>query len=64
MKDDALLPSLDEAYSVSRQIAISVAMQAVADKVTTVEDAQDIWRKIDNIVWEPRYYHYKKPIKT
>ena len=63
MKDDALLPSLDEAYSVSRQIAFSVAMQAVADKVTTVEDAQDIWRKIDNIVWEPRYYHYKKPTK-
>ncbi len=56
VKDD----SLDEAYSVSRQIAFSVAMQAVKDKVTAIESTQDIWHRIDNTVWEPKYYPYKK----
>ena len=59
VKDDSLLPSLDEAYSVSRQVAFSVALQAVEDGVTRVECTEDIWRKIDNAVWEPKYYHYK-----
>jgi malate dehydrogenase (oxaloacetate-decarboxylating) len=59
VKDDSLLPSLDEAYSVSRQVAFSVALQAVEDGVTRVDCKEDIWKLIDNAVWEPKYYHYK-----
>lgn len=61
VRDNALLPSLDEAFSVSRQIAFSVAMQAVADGVTDVDNAQDIWQIIDRYVWHPKYYPYVRP---
>ncbi|WP_267901791.1 oxaloacetate-decarboxylating malate dehydrogenase [Caedibacter taeniospiralis] len=55
-QDDALLPKLSEAYSVSRQVAFAVARQAIADGVA--EDVDDIWRKIDQVIWEPKYYPY------
>ncbi|WP_116964495.1 NAD-dependent malic enzyme [Fastidiosibacter lacustris] len=54
--DDALLPKLSEAYSVSRQVAFAVARQAIEDGVA--EDVDDIWRKIDHVIWEPKYYPY------
>ncbi|WP_224728210.1 NAD-dependent malic enzyme [Cysteiniphilum sp. JM-1] len=55
-QDDALLPKLSEAYSVSRQVAFAVARQAIEDGVA--QDVDDIWRKIDQVIWEPKYYPY------
>ncbi|MFZ9036234.1 MAG: NAD-dependent malic enzyme [Francisellaceae bacterium] len=56
VKDEALLPRLSEAYSVSRQVAFAVARQAIEDGVA--DEVDDIWRKIDHVVWEPKYYPY------
>ena len=64
IKDDALLPSLDETYSVSRQVAFAVAMQAISDNVTAIKSPEKIWECIDQVVWEPKYYTYKKPKHT
>ena len=55
-QDEALLPKLSEAYSVSRQVAFAVARQAIEDGVANEVD--DIWRKIDQVIWEPKYYPY------
>ncbi len=56
IQDEALLPQLSEAYSVSRQVAFAVARQAIEEGVA--EDVDDIWRKIDHVVWKPKYYPY------
>lgn len=55
-EDDALLPKLSEAYSVSRQVAFAVARQGITDGVA--ENVDDIWCKIDQAIWEPKYYSY------
>ena len=56
VQDDALLPSLNEAYSVSRQVAFAVARQAIQEKVA--DSVDDIWHKIDHVIWKPKYYPY------
>lgn len=58
--DGAILPSLNDAYTVSRQVAFAVARQAIADGVTEYPCGTDIWKLIDNTTWEPKYYSYKK----
>lgn len=63
IQDGALLPSLNEAYTVSRQVAFAVANQAVADGVTEIKAGEDIWHLINNATWEPKYYSYKKVSK-
>ena len=60
VKDDGLLPMLNEAYAVSRQVAFAVARQAVLDGLSAVEGEDDIWKLIDNTIWEPKYYPYRK----
>ncbi len=59
VQDEGLLPELNEAYSVSRHVAFAVARQAIEEGVA--EEVDDIWRKIDHVIWEPKYYpyHYK-----
>lgn len=56
VEDEALLPRLSEAYSVSRQVAFAVAREAIEEG--HADDVDDIWRKIDHVVWEPKYYPY------
>ncbi|MCF6776919.1 NAD-dependent malic enzyme [Thiotrichales bacterium 19X7-9] len=60
IQDSAILPSLNEAYTVSRQVAFAVGHQAITDKVTSFEAGSDIWHLINNATWEPKYYSYKK----
>ena len=60
VKDGGLLPTLNEAYSVSRQVAFAVGRQAVLDGVASVEDESDIWHLIESTIWEPKYYPYRR----
>ena len=60
VKDDGLLPTLNEAYAVSRQVAFAVARQAILDGFSSIEGEDDIWRLIENTIWEPKYYPYRK----
>jgi malate dehydrogenase (oxaloacetate-decarboxylating) len=60
VKDDGLLPELNEAYTVSRQVAFAVARQSVLDGLSTVDGEDDIWELIGNTIWEPKYYPYRK----
>ncbi|MCF6806781.1 NAD-dependent malic enzyme [Thiotrichales bacterium 19S9-12] len=63
IQDGALLPSLSEAYTVSRQVAFSVAHQAINENVASTDEDFDIWHLINNTTWEPKYYSYKKVSK-
>lgn len=61
-EDDLLLPPLNEMYDVSKKIAVSVALQAIIDGVTEYKPMKnnDIEKKIDDIIWKPKYYPYYK----
>ena len=49
-----LLPLIEEVRSISRHIAIGVAKQACLEKKASIS-AQDIEKKIDELIWEPHY---------
>jgi malate dehydrogenase (oxaloacetate-decarboxylating) len=52
-----LLPPLQDARHLSREIAIAVAKQAVADGSTEPMDDDQIEAQVDAAIWEPRYPH-------
>lgn len=55
-----LLPKLSEAKFVSRQIALAVASQARKEGVAQIDPKIDLNLAINRVIWEPRYYRYRK----
>lgn len=55
-----LLPKLSETRSISRQIALAVALEARREGLAQIDDHIDLNRAINEVTWEPRYYPYKK----
>lgn len=55
-----LLPSLDDAQTVAKQIAIAVAKCAISSGHAQKNQDQDIERVIDTLFWEPRYLPFRK----
>lgn len=57
---EPILPKLIESKKIRRQIALAVAQQAWAEGVAQRHSALDLEHIIDNMIWEPRYYPYRK----
>jgi malate dehydrogenase (oxaloacetate-decarboxylating) len=55
-----LLPSLDDAQSVAKAIAIAVAKCAIESGYTQKNHDADLDKLIDNMFWEPRYLPFKR----
>jgi len=54
----ALLPPLEQARDLSREIAVAVARQAVADGVADPLGDDEVTARVDATIWEPRYRHF------
>lgn len=57
---EALLPPFDQAFALSRNIAIAVIEQAIKDGVARIDPKIPIEELIDQVVWEPHYLPYRK----
>lgn len=55
-----LLPSLDDAQTVAKQIAIAVAKCAIDSGHAQKNQEEDIEKLVDGMFWEPRYLPFKK----
>ncbi len=55
-----LLPSLDDAQTVAKQIAIAVALCAIGSGHAQKNHEEDIEKLVDDMFWEPRYLPFKK----
>lgn len=55
-----LLPSLDDAQAVAKQIAVAVAQTAIDEKLAQKNLDADLERLIQDIFWEPRYLPFRK----
>ena len=56
----SLLPPLDDIRVVSRKIAVAVATQAQQDGVADSMSPDQLQQRLDETVWEPRYYSIKQ----
>ncbi|CEG56653.1 NAD-dependent malic enzyme [Legionella fallonii] len=55
-----LLPSLDDAQTVAKQIAVAVAQCAIGSGHAQKNQDEDIEKVVDDMFWEPRYLPFKK----
>ncbi|KTD23398.1 malate oxidoreductase [Legionella lansingensis] len=55
-----LLPSLDEAQTVAKQIALAVAHTAIKENLAQRNQKADLEKVIKDMFWEPRYLPFKK----
>lgn len=55
-----LLPKLVEATWVSKKVALAVAEQARREGLSQVDTKTDFQKLIQEAVWEPKYYPYRK----
>jgi malate dehydrogenase (oxaloacetate-decarboxylating) len=55
-----LLPKLAEAKMVSKQVALAVATEACKEGVAQLPSDHDLKHRIEQLMWEPHYYPYKK----
>lgn len=55
-----LLPSLDNAQTVAKEIAVAVAQSAINSGNAQKNQNADLRRLIDEIFWEPRYLPFRK----
>jgi malate dehydrogenase (oxaloacetate-decarboxylating) len=55
-----LLPKLSETKSISRHVALAVALQARKEGLAQIDDQIDLNQAINEVTWEPRYYSYRK----
>ena len=55
-----LLPSLDDAQTVAKEIAIAVAKSAIASGHAQKNQAADLEKLISDMFWMPRYLPFKK----
>ncbi len=58
--EENLLPPLDQIRSVSRQVAIDVALEAVRSGLTKPMSEQEVIAAIDAKIWWPNYVPYVK----
>ncbi|MDR3478023.1 MAG: NAD-dependent malic enzyme [Gammaproteobacteria bacterium] len=59
-KSAPLLPKLADAKAVSYQVALAVAEQARKEGLAQIDDKISIEQAIKRVIWEPRYYPYRK----
>lgn len=57
---EPILPKLTESKKIRRQIAMAVAQQAREEGTAEIDSALDLEHIIDNMIWEPRYYPFRK----
>ena len=57
-----LLPSLDDAQTVAKAIAVAVAECAVSSGFAQINQDADIEKLIEKMFWEPRYLPFRKII--
>ncbi|KTD11348.1 NAD-dependent malic enzyme [Legionella jamestowniensis] len=55
-----LLPSLDDAQIVAKQIAIAVARTAINENLAQINQGADLEQVIKDMFWEPRYLPFRK----
>ncbi len=55
-----LLPSLDQAQTVAKDIARAVAKAAIKEKLATHKDEEAVDKHIESRFWEPRYLPFNK----
>jgi malate dehydrogenase (oxaloacetate-decarboxylating) len=55
-----ILPTLDDAQTVAKHIAIAVAKCAIDSNLAQANQEKDLAELIDSIFWEPRYLPYRK----
>lgn len=55
-----LLPSLDNAQAVAKEIAIAVAQCAIDSGYAQKNQDKDLKKVIDDLFWEPRYLPFRK----
>lgn len=55
-----LLPSLDEAQTVAKHIAIRVAKIAIQEGLAQKNQDADLEKLIQDLFWEPRYLPFRK----
>lgn len=55
-----LLPKFSETRSISRQIALAVALQARREGLAQINEKIDLNMALNQVSWEPKYYPYKK----
>ncbi|WP_024951231.1 MULTISPECIES: NAD-dependent malic enzyme [Cobetia] len=58
--EGALLPSLGDIQSISRQIAFDVARQAQTDGVALASSEEVVLANIEKNFWQPRYRSYRR----
>jgi len=56
----ALLPKLSESKMISFKVALAVAQQARKEGVAQIAEEEDLEALLTRIMWEPRYYPYRK----
>lgn len=54
-----LLPKFDQAFTLSREIAIAVANQAIKEGLAQVDTSIPVAELVDSITWEPHYLSYQ-----
>lgn len=60
--DPVLLPPLQDIRTVSKNIALAVALQAQNDAVAPVKSEHELLKIIDATFWEPCYHRIKRPL--
>lgn len=55
-----LLPSLDNAQMVAKNIAVAVAQAAISEGLATKNQNAELEKLIQDIFWEPRYLPFRK----
>jgi malate dehydrogenase (oxaloacetate-decarboxylating) len=56
----SLFPALEEVRKVSRRVAIAVGLEAGRVGVTGVASREEIERRVDEMMWVPRYVPYSR----
>lgn len=55
-----LLPSLDDAQTVAKHIAVAVAQTAIEEGLAQINQQADLEKLIQELFWEPRYLPFRK----
>lgn len=55
-----LLPSLDDAQTVAKHIAVTVARKAIEQNLAQINQDADLEKVIKDMFWEPRYLPFRK----
>lgn len=59
-KTAPLLPKLSEIHSVSRQVALAVAIEARREGLAQIDDSIELNQAMNEVSWDPKYYPYRK----